>query len=48
MIPKDKKQTVKLNICLTPNVLEKLDEGNYNKSKLIISLLEKFLLKKQK
>lgn len=40
-----KKETKRLDIVLTPEISKKLNEGNYNKTKLIISLLEKYLLK---
>lgn len=42
-----KKEVKKINIALSPELLKKLDEGKYNKNKLIISLLEEYLLKKQ-
>jgi hypothetical protein len=43
-----KKETKKINIALSPELLKKLDDGKYNKNKLIISLLEDYLLKKEK
>jgi hypothetical protein len=42
-----KKEIKKINIALSPGHLKKLEEGNYNKNKLILSLLEKYLLKKE-
>lgn len=41
-----KKEVKKINIALPPELLKKLNEGNYNKNKLIIDLLEKYLQKK--
>jgi len=43
-----KKEMRKINIALSPEILEKLDEGNYNKNKLIINLFKNFLIKKDK
>ena len=43
----EKKTFKKISIALDPEILKKLEEGNYNKSKLIDSLLTEFL-KKQK
>jgi len=43
-----KKETKRLNIIITPEVFKKLNEGNYNKNKLIISLLKNYLLKNVK
>jgi len=42
-----KNNAKRLDIVITPEVAKKLDEGNYNKNKLIINLLNKFLLKKE-
>ena len=42
------KSTRRINIVIDSEISKKLDEGNYNKNKLIISLLKKFLLKKDK
>ena len=42
-----KKEIKKINIALSPDLLQKLNEGKYNKNKLIISLLEEYLLKNQ-
>ena len=38
----------KLSIVLSPDILKKLEEGKYNKSKLIDSLLADFLDKEEK
>lgn len=38
----------KFSIVLAPEIIKKLEEGNYNKSKLIDSLLEKFLDEEEK
>jgi hypothetical protein len=43
-----KKETKKINIAISPELLKKLEEGNYNKNKLIINLFKNFLLKKEK
>ena len=40
--------TKKINIVLSPEILKKLDVGNYNKNKLIVSLFEKYLEKDKK
>ena len=37
-----------ISIVLDPEILQKLEEGKYNKSKLIDSLLTKFLEKEEK
>ena len=42
------KETKKINVCLTPEVLKKLEDGNYNKNKLIVKLLEEYLSKDKK
>ena len=42
-----KKTYKKLRIVLDPAILKKLEEGKYNKSKLIDSLLDSYI-KKQK
>ena len=39
-------KTKKINIVLSPEILKKLDEGNYNKNKLIINLLNNYFEKK--
>jgi hypothetical protein len=38
-----KKPETKLNITLSPETLQKIKDGNYNRNKLIISLLEKHI-----
>lgn len=43
-----KKAYKKFSIVLAPEILQKLEDGNYNKSKLIDSLLEKFLDEEEK
>jgi len=43
---KDEKQHI--SIVLTPDVLKKLEDGNYNKSKLIDSLLTEYFKKREK
>jgi hypothetical protein len=46
---KEKKKTYKkISIALDPEILKKLDEGNYNKSKLIDSLLSSYFKKQEK
>jgi hypothetical protein len=46
---KQKKENIKrTGVCVSQLVFKKLDEGKYNMNKLIISLLEEFLSKKQK
>lgn len=42
-----KKKLKTISIALDPEILQKLEEGNYNRSKLIDSLLTEFI-KKQK
>lgn len=37
----------KIGVALSPEVLKLLEEGNYNKSKLIDSLLTKYFKKKK-
>jgi hypothetical protein len=37
----------KIGVALSPEVLKFLEEGNYNKSKLIDSLLTKYFKKKK-
>jgi len=44
----EKKETKRLEIVITPEVSKKLNEGNYNKNKLIINLLKNYLLKNVK
>jgi len=43
-----KSKTKKINIALSPKILKKLDDGNYNKNKLILSLLANYFKKKNK
>ena len=43
MKDEEKEELVTISIALDPDVIQKLDEGNYNRSKLIDSLLTKFL-----
>jgi len=43
---KKQKKYQKINIALSPDIMKKLDKGNYNKNKLIISLLKKYFEKK--
>jgi hypothetical protein len=38
----------KISIAIAPDILKKLDEGNFNKSKLIDSLLTKYFKKESK
>ena len=43
------KKTLKtISIALDPEILQKLEEGKYNRSKLIDSLVTKFLDKEEK
>ena len=46
MEPNEKKTTITL--ALSPEILNKLEEGDYNKSKLIDKLLTKHFEKKTK
>jgi len=39
------KKTKNLSVTISSNVYKKLEDGKYNKSKLIVSLLEKYLQK---
>lgn len=43
-----KENTTKLNITLPSNLISKIKEGNYNRNKLLISLLEKYSKKNTK
>lgn len=45
---KNKKDTSIISIALSPELLKKLDSGNYNKSKLIDNLLNDFFNKEEK
>ena len=39
----NKRENIKMiSVSLSPEIIKKLSEGNYNKNKLIISLLEKY------
>jgi hypothetical protein len=38
----------KISIVLEPEILKKLEEGKYNKSKLIDSLLDDYIIKQKK
>jgi hypothetical protein len=42
------KNTTKLNITLPTSLIEKIEEGNYNRNQLLVSLLKKFAKKKLK
>lgn len=48
MARKEKKEVVAMNISVPQEIIKKIEEGKYNKNKLIVSLLEKFLSKNQK
>ena len=43
-----KKEITKISIVLDPSILKKLEEGKYNKSKLIDSLLDNYFKNKKK
>ncbi len=43
-----KKQYKKISIVLEPEILKKLEEGKFNKSKLIDSLLDDYIIKQKK
>jgi len=43
-----KTDTKQIKIAISPDILEKLDESNYNRTKLINKLLENYLQKKKK
>jgi hypothetical protein len=43
-----KKEYKKISIVLDPDIIKKLEEGKYNKSKLIDSLLDDYLKKENK
>lgn len=43
-----KKTYTKLRIVLDPEIIKKLEEGKYNKSKLIDSLLSYYIKSKEK
>jgi len=42
------KAETKLNITLSPEILAKIEDGNFNRNKLIISLLEQHIKKSKK
>jgi hypothetical protein len=46
MAKKEKKETKRISIVLSKEMEKKIETGKYSRNKLIISLLEKFLLKK--
>ncbi len=43
-----KSKTKQIEISLSPDILEKLEKGNYNKNKLVNQLLKDFLQKDKK
>jgi hypothetical protein len=43
-----KKDTIKLNITLPSDIIEKIKENNYNRNQLIINLLKKHVEKTSK
>jgi hypothetical protein len=43
-----KEDTTKINVTLPSNLVEKIKENNYNRNKLIVSLLKKHIENKQK
>jgi metal-responsive CopG/Arc/MetJ family transcriptional regulator len=43
-----KEDTTKINVTLPTNLVEKIKENNYNRNKLIVSLLKKHIENKQK
>ena len=43
-----KKEKKKLTIAIEPEILKKIDEGDFNRSKLINKLLRKYLKIKDK
>ena len=46
MAKKEKKKTKIISVVLSKEMERKIEEGKYSRNKLIISLLEEFLLKK--
>ena len=44
----EKKETTQLTIVIPPKIEKKLNEGNYNKNKLINQLLKEYLEKNKK
>jgi len=43
-----KDKSIKLSITLPPEIIKKLDDGDYNRSKLIIRLLKEYIEKNKK
>lgn len=43
-----KEDTTKINVTLPSNLIEKIKENNYNRNQLIVSLLKKHIVNKQK
>ena len=43
-----KKESKHISIAIDPSILKKLDEGNYNKSKLVDSLLTEYFENKNR
>ena len=43
-----KKDTTKLNVTISTDLIEKIKEGNYNRNKLFISLLQDYSKKIKK
>jgi metal-responsive CopG/Arc/MetJ family transcriptional regulator len=43
-----KEDVTKISITLSNDLIEKIDKNNYNRNKLIVSLLEKYIKEKQK
>lgn len=43
-----KKDTTKLNITINNDLITKIKEGNYNRNKLLVDLLEKYSKKSKK
>lgn len=44
----EKKTFKKISIAIDPEIIKKLDEGKFNKSKLIDSLLDSYFKKQNK
>lgn len=42
------KNTTKINITLSQDIINKIETGNYNRNKLIIDLFKKYINNKQK
>jgi metal-responsive CopG/Arc/MetJ family transcriptional regulator len=42
------KNTTKINITLSQDIINKIETGNYNRNKLITDLLKKYINNKQK